>query len=109
MLIGLVLVLLAFDLVYFGRNRDVISIRRAGIWSAIWMALGLAFTGVVWAWNGRANAEEYLTGFLLEKSLSVDNLFVFALIFAYFSVPREYQRRVIFWGIVGAIVLRAIF
>ena len=68
-----------------------------------------AFAGFLWSWQGRAPAEEYLAGFLIEKSLSIDNLFVFALIFGYFAVPAAYQRRVIFWGIVGAIVLRALF
>jgi tellurite resistance protein TerC len=73
------------------------------------LALGLAFAGFLWAWQGRTPAEEYLAGFLIEKSLSIDNLFVFSLIFGYFAVPIAYQRRVVFWGIVGAIVLRGLF
>lgn len=73
------------------------------------MVLGTAMTGVVWAWQGRVAGEEYLAGFLIEKSLSIDNLFVFPVIFAYFAVPYAYQRRVLFWGIVVAIVFRGVF
>jgi tellurite resistance protein TerC len=101
--------MLVLDLVAFGRGGEVVSFRRAVTWSVGWTLLGLAFAPVLWIWQGGAFAEEYLAGFLIEKSLSIDNLFVFALIFAYFNVPAAHQRRVIFWGIVGAIVLRAIF
>jgi len=104
-----VVAMLVVDLVAFGGRGEEISLRRAVDWSIGWTALGLAFGGFLWWWQGRAPAEEYLAGFLIEKSLSVDNLFVFALIFSYFAVPVAYQRRVIFWGIVGAIVLRALF
>jgi tellurite resistance protein TerC len=104
-----VVAMLVVDLVAFGGRGEEISFRRAVGWSIGWTALGLAFGGFLWWWQGRAPAEEYLAGFLIEKSLSVDNLFVFALIFSYFAVPVAYQRRVIFWGIVGAIVLRALF
>jgi tellurite resistance protein TerC len=106
---ALVVALLLVDLVAFGGRGEEISFRRAVGWSIGWTALGLAFGGFLWWWQGSAPAEEYLAGFLIEKSLSVDNLFVFALIFSYFAVPAAYQRRVIFWGIVGAIVLRAMF
>ena len=106
---GFVLAMLLFDLFVFGRGTDVISFRRAVYWSIGWTLLGLAFGGFLWAWQGGKFANEYLAGFLIEKSLSVDNLFVFALVLQYFAVPLAYQRRVIFWGIVGAIVLRAIF
>ena len=104
-----VVAMLVVDLVAFGGRGEEISLRRAVGWSIGWTVLGLAFGGFLWAWQGRVPAEEYLAGFLIEKSLSVDNLFVFALIFSYFAVPVAYQRRVIFWGIVGAIVLRALF
>ncbi|HWQ24931.1 MAG TPA: TerC family protein [Gaiellaceae bacterium] len=104
-----VVAMLALDLVAFGRRGEAIPFRRALAWSAGWTALGLAFAVLLAAWQGRAPAEEYLAGFLIEKSLSIDNLFVFALIFAYFGVPAAYQRRVIFWGIVGAVVLRGVF
>ena len=101
--------MLTLDLLAFGRRGEVVSFRRAVTWSVGWTLLGLAFALVLWAWQGSGPAEEYLAGFLIEKSLSIDNLFVFALIFAYFGVPMVHQRRVIFWGIVGAIVLRAVF
>jgi tellurite resistance protein TerC len=104
-----VVAMLALDLLAFGRRGEAIPFRRALVWSAGWTALGLAFALLLAAWQGRQPAEEYLAGFLIEKSLSVDNLFVFALIFAYFGVPARYQRRVIFWGIVGAVVLRGVF
>ena len=104
-----VVAMLALDLLAFGRRGEVVSFRRAVVWSVGWTLLGLAFALVLWGWQGGAFAEEDLAGFLIEKSLSIDNLFVFALIFAYFNVPAAHQRRVIFWGIVGAIVLRAIF
>ena len=106
---ALVVALLLLDLAVFGRGRAEISFRRAVVWSIVWTVLGVAFAGVLWAWEGRIAAEEYLAGFLIEKSLSIDNLFVFALIFAYFAVPSASQRRVLFWGIAGAIVLRGIF
>jgi tellurite resistance protein TerC len=101
--------MLVVDLVAFGRRGEEISFRRAVGWSIGWTLLGVAFAGFLWVWQGRTFAEEYFAGFLIEKSLSVDNLFVFALIFSYFAVPAAHQRRVIFWGIVGAIVLRAAF
>ena len=106
---ALVVALLLLDLAVFGRGRAAISFRRAVIWSVVWTVLGLAFGVVMWAWQGSTAAEEYLAGFLIEKSLSIDNLFVFALIFAYFAVPPMSQRRVLFWGIAGAIVLRGVF
>jgi tellurite resistance protein TerC len=106
---ALVVALLVFDLLVFGRRGEEISFRRAVGWSIGWTVLGVAFGGFLWLWQGREPAEEYLAGFLIEKSLSIDNLFVFALIFGYFAVPAAYQRRVIFWGIVGAIVLRGLF
>ncbi len=104
-----VVAMLLVDLVAFGRRGREVSFRRAVGWSIGWTLLGVGFAGFLWTWQGRAPAEEYLAGFLVEKSLSIDNLFVFALIFGYFAVPAAYQRRVIFWGIVGAIVLRGLF
>ena len=104
-----VVAMLLVDLFGFASREEEIPFRRAVVWSIGWTVLGFAFTGFVWAWAGRRPAEEYLTGFLIEKSLSLDNLFVFALIFAYFAVPPAFQRRVIFFGIVGAIVLRGLF
>jgi tellurite resistance protein TerC len=104
-----VVVLLAIDLVWFARADREIGLRQAAIASVLWTGLGLSFTLVVLWFAGPDYAGQYLTGFVLEKSLSVDNLFVFALIFAYFGIPAGYQRRVMFWGIVGAIVLRGLF
>ncbi len=104
-----VVLMLLVDFLAFGQRGEEISLRRAAGWSIGWTALGLAFGGFLWWWQGSRPAGEYLAGFVVEKSLSVDNLFVFALIFSYFAVPAAYQRRVIFWGIVGAIVLRGLF
>lgn len=106
-----VVVFLLIDLVLFGRRSrgDSIPGRTALIWSVVWMAIGLAFTGVVMWLDSVQAGHEYLTGFLIEKTLSMDNVFVFAMIFAYFRVPGHLQRRVIFWGVVGAIVLRGVF
>jgi tellurite resistance protein TerC len=99
--------LLLFDLKAVGRQAP--SLRTAALWSAAWTALAVAFTGVLAAFAGGDRAGEYLSGFLIEKSLSLDNLFVFAVLLAYFGVPAASQRRVLVWGIAGAIVLRAIF
>jgi TerC family integral membrane protein len=104
-----IVALLAIDLFGFALRDDQVTTRQAAVASVLWTALGLAFTIIVsLAWGSRY-AGEYLTGFLLEKSLSVDNLVVFALVFSYFRIPASYQRRVMFWGIVGAIVLRGAF
>jgi tellurite resistance protein TerC len=99
--------LLAFDLLAFGRGE--ISVRAAAVWSVVWTVLGLSFAGVLAAWRGGGPAGEYLTGFLLEKSLSLDNLFVFALIFSALAVPLADRRRILLLGIAGAIVLRGLF
>jgi tellurite resistance protein TerC len=104
-----VVVLLVVDLVAFAGRSERVSFRRAAVWSVVWTLLGVAFAGFLWWWQGREPAGEYLAGFLIEKSLSIDNLFVFALIFGYFAVPAAYQRRVLYWGIVGAILLRGLF
>jgi tellurite resistance protein TerC len=105
---SLVLVMLAIDLLAH-RGAHVIGFREAAWWSAVWVGLSLVFAAVVFATLGTDAGVEFTTAWLLEKSLSVDNLFVFALIFAYFKVPREYQHRVLFYGVIGALVFRAIF
>jgi len=106
---GFVLAMLALDLGVFHRNSHDVSVREALVWSAVWMALALAFNGLVWARYGQQPALEFLTGYLIEKSLSVDNIFVFVLIFTYFRVPPRYQHKVLFWGILGALLMRAAF
>jgi tellurite resistance protein TerC len=104
-----VAVLLIADLLLVHRTAHVISTKEAAIESAIWISIGVAFTAVVWsAWGGQA-AGEYISGYLIEKSLSVDNVFVWAIIMSYFAVPRAYQFRVLFWGVFGALVLRFAF
>jgi tellurite resistance protein TerC len=106
---GFVLAMLALDLGVFHRKSHEVSMREALAWSAVWIALALAFNGLVWARYGPQRGLEFLTGYLIEKSLSVDNIFVFILIFTYFRVPAQYQHKVLFWGILGALVMRAIF
>jgi tellurite resistance protein TerC len=107
--VGLIALFLALDLFVFHRQAHVVSMREAAISTAFWVVLGLSFGGLVWAWQGPTAAGEYLAGYLIEKSLSVDNVFVFALLFTSFGVSAAYQHRVLFWGVVGAIVLRAVF
>jgi tellurite resistance protein TerC len=101
--------LLIADLLLVHRTAHVISTKAAAIEAAVWVTLGLSFSLVVWgAWGGQA-AGEYVSGYLIEQSLSVDNVFVWAIIMSYFAVPREYQFRVLFWGVFGAVVLRFAF
>jgi tellurite resistance protein TerC len=104
-----VLALLALDLGVFHRKAHAVSLREATLWSAGWIALSLLFNAGIWWLRGTDPALQFLAGYLIEKSLSVDNIFIFALIFSYFSVPAAYQHRVLFWGILGALVLRAAF
>lgn len=104
-----ILLMLALDLFVLHRDAKEISFREAALFSAFWVALALLFGVFVWAWAGPTSAGEYFAGYVIEKALSVDNVFVFALIFSYFAVPVQYQYRVLFWGVVGALVLRAIF
>jgi tellurite resistance protein TerC len=126
--IGFVLLMLALDLGVFHRKAHVVSFKEALAWSSVWVAMGLAFAVFVYfaydgQWfglgtvadavdgltnDGSAAAEKYLTGYVVEKSLSVDNIFVIAMIFTFFAVPQLYQHRVLFWGILGALVLRGI-
>lgn len=103
------LAMLALDLWVFHRAGRVVRPREALGWSAVWFALAIAFAAVLFFWQGQQASLEFVAGYVLELSLSVDNLFVFLLIFRYFSVPEEQQHGVLFWGIVGALVLRASF
>ena len=104
-----ILAMLVLDLFVLHRDAKEISFREAAVLSAFWVALALLFGVLVWVWAGPTTAGEYYAGYVIEKALSVDNVFVFALIFAYFAVPVEYQYRVLFWGVVGALVLRVVF
>ena len=108
LVVGIAVLLIA-DLLIVHRRPHAVSFREAAIESAAWITLGLLFTVVLGAIYGGGAAGEYLAGYLIEKSLSVDNVFVWAVIFSYFRVPAQYQFRVLFWGIFGALVLRAIF
>jgi tellurite resistance protein TerC len=107
--VAFILGVLAVDLLVFHRDAHTVTTREAAAWSALWITLGLAFAGLLWATLGGVAAGEYLGGYLIEKSLSVDNIFVFALLFSYFRVPPAFQHRVLFWGVLGALILRAIF
>ena len=102
---ALVAVLLLLDLFVVHRDAHAVSVREAGVLTAVWVVLAVGFAGVLWWWQDSTVAAEYLTGYVIEKSLSLDNVFVFALIFAYFGVPQELRYRVLFWGVVLAIVL----
>jgi tellurite resistance protein TerC len=104
-----VLLMLALDLGVFNRKAHVVSAKEALIWSGIWITMALIFNGLVYYWFGEHKAVEFLTGYLIEKSLSVDNIFVFVMIFGYFQIPAQYQHKVLFWGIIGALILRCIF
>lgn len=106
--LAVILVMLAIDLLAH-RGERVVSLREAALWSAVWVSLGLGFGLVVWRMFGSEAAGEYYAGYVIEKSLAVDNVFVFALVFAAFAVPRAYQHRVLFYGVLGALVMRAAF
>jgi tellurite resistance protein TerC len=101
-----VLGMLALDLGVFHRKAHVVTIREAALWSLIWVALSLAFAAFIYSWQGPQKGVEFLAGYLLEKSLAVDNIFVFVLVFSFFKTPRLYQHRVLFWGVIGALVMR---
>jgi tellurite resistance protein TerC len=104
-----VVLMMVLDLAVFHRRAHVVKPREALIWSCVWIGLSLGFAGLLHVWMGRQQALEFLTGWVIEKALSVDNLFVFIVIFSYFSVPAKLQHRVLFWGIVGALAMRALF
>jgi tellurite resistance protein TerC len=108
-LVAAIVVMLVIDLLLVHRTAHVITTKEAAIESAVWISLGLAFGVVLLAWQGGQAAGEYYAGFLIEKSLSIDNVFVWAVIFSFFAVPREFLFRVLFWGIFGALVLRGAF
>jgi tellurite resistance protein TerC len=107
--IGAILAALALDLLVFHKDAHEVSIREAAITSSIWIATGLIFGLGIWKFGGSEAAGEYYAGYVIEKALSVENIFVFALILGYFAVPVKYQHRVLFYGVLGALILRAIF
>lgn len=104
-----ILAMLALDLGVFHRKSHTVSIKEALIWSAIWVTLALLFNLGIYFWRGPEVALEFLSGYLIEKSLSVDNIFVFLLIFSYFHIQPQHQHKVLFWGILGALIMRAAF
>src|SRR5512141_1183226 len=101
-----VLAVLAVDLGIFNKKAHAASVREAAAWSTVWITLSLGFAVLIWQLYGKQSALEFVTGYLIEYSLSVDNIFVIILIFSYFRIPDKYQHRVLFWGIIGALVMR---
>src|SRR5215813_1612934 len=101
-----ILIMLSLDLGLFNRKAHTIRYREATVWSCVWVSLALGFAGIVFWFQGTQRGLEFVTGYLIELSLSVDNLFVFLLIFSYFKVPSKFQHRVLFWGVMGALVMR---
>lgn len=104
-----VFAMLALDLGVFHRKTHAVGVREALAWSGVWILLAAIFNAGIYFWSGSHKALEFLTGYVVELSLSIDNLFVFLLLFAYFKVPARFQHKVLFWGILGALVMRAIF
>jgi tellurite resistance protein TerC len=104
-----VLLMLALDLGVFHRKSHEVGMKEALVWSGVWITLALSFNVIIYLWKGPELGIQFLTGYLIEKSLSIDNIFVFVLLFSYFSVPPKYQHKVLFWGIIGALIMRAIF
>ena len=106
--LGGIVAMLALDL-FAHRRAHLIGVREAAVWSGIWVAIGVGFGAWIWAAHGADLGQQYFAGYLIEKSLAVDNVFVWAIIFTYFAVPREYQHRVLFFGVLGALIFRGIF
>jgi tellurite resistance protein TerC len=104
-----VLIMLALDLGVFHRKNHEIKIKEALTWTFIWIFLALVFNVIIYYWRGKQQALEFFTGYLVEKALSVDNIFVFIMIFTFFRIPSAYQHKVLFWGIIGALIMRVIF
>jgi tellurite resistance protein TerC len=104
-----VLIMLALDLGVFHRKSHEISVKEALTWTFVWVFLALIFNTILYFWRGQQQAFEFFTGYLVEKALSVDNIFVFIMIFTYFQVPTKYQHKILFWGIIGALIMRVIF
>ena len=107
--LAFIVAMLALDLGVFRRKSHEVSMKEALIWCGVWFSLAMVFNAIIYQWQGKDVALQFFTGYLVEICLSVDNVFVFILLFTYFRVPSEHQHRVLFWGIVGAVVMRAIF
>ena len=101
--------MLALDLGIFHRKTHEVSVKEALTWTFVWIFLALVFNIIIYFWRGHQQALEFFTGYLIEKALSVDNIFVFIMIFTYFQIPTKYQHKVLFWGIIGALIMRVIF
>lgn len=101
--------MLALDLGVFQRESHEVKMKEALAWCGVWFTLAMIFNGIIWHWRGTEFAQQFLAAYLIELCLSIDNVFVFILIFAYFKVPGRWQHRVLFWGIIGAVVMRAVF
>ncbi|WCJ59446.1 TerC family protein [Fontisphaera persica] len=106
--ITIVIFFLALDLGVFHKHAHVVQVKEAMAWTSVWFSMAMLFAGAVYYWRGRQEAVEFITGYVIEYSLSMDNVFVIAMIFAYFRVPEKYQHRVLFWGILGALIMRGI-
>jgi tellurite resistance protein TerC len=104
-----VLLMLALDLGVFHRKTHEVSLKEALTWTFVWISLALVFNAIIFYWRGRQQALEFLTGYLVEKALSIDNIFVFIMIFTYFQIPAKYQHKVLFWGVLGALLMRVVF
>jgi tellurite resistance protein TerC len=104
-----VILMLSLDLGVFHRKTHKVPVKEAAIWTAVWISLAMIFMGIIYFDMGKVKALEFLTGYVIEYSLSVDNIFVFIMIFSYFAVDDRYQHKVLFWGILGALIMRAIF
>ena len=104
-----VALMLALDLGVFHRKSHEVNVKEALSWTFIWIFLALIFNVIIYYWRGQQQALEFFTGYLVEKALSVDNIFVFIMIFSYFQIPTKYQHKVLFWGIIGALIMRVFF
>lgn len=104
-----VLLMLALDLGVFHRKAHEVTLKESLVWSTVWIVLALIFNAGIWFWQGSQRGMEFLSGYLIERALSIDNIFVFVLVFSYFGVPAVYQHKVLFWGILSALVMRAVF
>ena len=101
--------MLALDLGVFQRESHEVKMKEALAWCGVWFTLAMTFNGIIWYWRGSELGQQFLAAYLIELCLSIDNVFVFILVFAYFKVPPQWQHRVLFWGIIGAVVMRAVF